>query len=232
MNNSVVIKGIKSGLILVLDNNISYEELRCDIIEKFKISADFLGEADIGLTFEGRELTNEQIRDIMGIIHDNSMLNVVCVMTDDPIKDALFEKNIDDKVIELSKNTAVFHTGNIRSGQDVSFDSGVVIVGNVHEGAKVTAKGNVVVLGELLGSVFAGNGNADSEDDEDNKDIFIAALDMKAEYIGIKDKKILYTKQKTHIFSRDKKSPSIAVIRGDDIAVYELTKDVVHELFV
>ena len=39
----------------------------------FVESAKFLGKADIGISFEGRKLKNEQIREILEIINDNDV---------------------------------------------------------------------------------------------------------------------------------------------------------------
>lgn len=43
--DTVVMKGTKSGIILVLDENTDFETLKNDVAAKFKASAAFLGEA-------------------------------------------------------------------------------------------------------------------------------------------------------------------------------------------
>ena len=43
MSDTVVIKGTKSGIILVLDAGTEYEVLKQDVAAKFKASAAFLG---------------------------------------------------------------------------------------------------------------------------------------------------------------------------------------------
>ena len=77
--SSVVIKGTKSGIILVLDDTIDFESLKLQVAEKFYQSADFLGNATIALSFEGRDLTEEEQKQVLDIIHDNSNLNIVCI---------------------------------------------------------------------------------------------------------------------------------------------------------
>ena len=53
MREPVNIKGTKSGIILVLDPDMDYEELKEAIKEKFITSQKFFGDAMIALTFEG-----------------------------------------------------------------------------------------------------------------------------------------------------------------------------------
>ena len=45
--DTVVMKGTKSGIILVLDENTDFETLKNDVAAKFKASAAFLGEAQM-----------------------------------------------------------------------------------------------------------------------------------------------------------------------------------------
>ena len=45
MDGTVVIKGFKAGIILVLNPDASYETLKKDIADKFRASAAFFGEA-------------------------------------------------------------------------------------------------------------------------------------------------------------------------------------------
>lgn len=56
MNDTVVIKGTKSGIILVLNADTEYDVLKKDVAAKFKASAAFLGEAQKAITFQGKEL--------------------------------------------------------------------------------------------------------------------------------------------------------------------------------
>lgn len=222
MNNSVVIKGIQSGLIIVLDPEPDYTELRNDIVNKFSSSADFLGEADIAISFEGRELSNDEIRDIIEIIHDTTRLNVVCVLTDDPIKEALYEKSIEDKLMELSENTAVFHKGTLRSGQTMEVESGIIILGDVNSEAKISARGNIIVLGSLAGTAIAGT--------DGNESAFIVALDMKPMLLSIADYSYSSASTRTHKLSFFRKKPEIAFVLNSKLCVEEITKDIIHEL--
>ena len=60
MNQPVVIKGNKSGLIVHLDDKMEFPELKEKVEEKFASSSDFLAPAQIALSIEARKLTEEQ----------------------------------------------------------------------------------------------------------------------------------------------------------------------------
>ena len=91
---NTVIKGMQSGIVVMLDDKKDYDELKEDIKNKFIESAKFLGKADIGISLEGRKLTDEQIKEILEIISENTELNVVCVLTDNKEEDAAYRKMI------------------------------------------------------------------------------------------------------------------------------------------
>ena len=60
MKNTVVIKGNKSGMTVILDPEAAYETLLLDIAAKFEESARFWGSVQMTLTLAGRPLTPEQ----------------------------------------------------------------------------------------------------------------------------------------------------------------------------
>ena len=80
MNDTVVIKGTKSGIILVLKADVEYDELKKAVAAKFKESAAFLGEAQKAITFQGKKLTEEQKLEIIDVIEQNCKLSIVCIM--------------------------------------------------------------------------------------------------------------------------------------------------------
>ena len=117
MKNSVVIKGNKYGIIVMLDKNIPFDNLLADIAEKFKESSKFLGNSSMGITFEGRFLDNNEIRQVLDTIADNSDLNIVCVVDNDKEREEYFKKSVDQHLNDLSNNDGQFYRGTLRSGQ-------------------------------------------------------------------------------------------------------------------
>ena len=72
MNHPVIIKGTKSGIIVHLKEELPFEELKEKVCEKFKSSSDFLGDAQIALSFEGRKLDDDEQLELVDCITENS----------------------------------------------------------------------------------------------------------------------------------------------------------------
>ena len=98
MNQPVVIKGNKSGLIVHLDDQMEFSELKEKVEEKFTSSSDFLGAAQIALSFEGRKLSEDQKYELMECIREHSQLDIVCLIDDDAQKEAYFTKTLEEKL--------------------------------------------------------------------------------------------------------------------------------------
>ena len=179
MNNSVIIKGNKYGIVVVLDKNVSFEQLREDLIDKFKSASRFFDKASMAISFEGRKLSVEEEQQILNLIAENSDLNIVCVIDNDEMREKYFKKAVEEKLEELSSQTGQFYKGTLSSGQMLESESSIIILGDVNPGAKVIAKGNVIILGSLKGNVYPGaNGNEDA---------FVVALEMAPIQIRIGD---------------------------------------------
>ena len=179
MDGTVVIKGFKAGIMLVLNPDASYETLKKDIADKFRASAAFFGEAAKAVSFKGRDLTDEQKMEIVDIIQANCSLSILCIMEDDPETEAAFQKTIERKLEQDYSNTGQFYKGNLRSGQVLDVETSIIIIGDIKPGAKVISKGNVIILGSLKGNVYAGAAG--------NTNAFVVALDMRPVQIRIAD---------------------------------------------
>lgn len=219
MNNSVIIKGTKSGIIVVLDPTMDFNDLKENVAKKFEESKKFLGNAAMALSFEGRELTNDEQREILNIINENSDLHIVCIVDTDKEKEKIFSQSLNDRLMELQSNTGQFYKGNLRSGQVLEVESSIIVIGDINNGAKVVSKGNIVILGSLKGNAFAGAaGNAKA---------FVVALDMEPVQIRIAD---------TIARAPDKKSkdvvkePKIAFVDDGNIYIETLNKSVLNDI--
>ena len=179
MGNSVVIKGNKYGIVVVMDETIPFSDLKTELTEKFKSASKFFDKANMAISFEGRKLSPTEERECLNIISENSDLNIVCVIDNDELKEKYFKKAVEDKLEELSAHTGQFYKGTLRSGQMLESASSLIILGDVNPGAKVIAKGNIIILGALKGNVYAGAGG--------NEDSFVVALEMAPIQIRIGD---------------------------------------------
>ncbi len=219
MNNSVMIKGNKHGIVVVLDAKIGFDDLKQEIAQKFKESAKFLGNAQMAISFEGRKLTDEEQREILNTISENSDLHVVCIVDFDEEKDKVFKKALDDKLMELSNTTGQFYKGNLRSGQILETETSVIVIGDVNPGASIVSKGNIIVLGALKGTVFAGaTGNTNS---------FVLALDMNPGQIRIAD---TIARAPDHPDKEEQKEAKIAFLEEGNIYIEPLNKKTINDI--
>lgn len=242
MNGTVMIKGNKSGIVLVLDKDVQFDALKKDIADKFKETSKFLGKATMAISFEGRELSVDEQKEVLSVIEENSELKVGYVVTKENEQHKLKRKSIESRVSEINSNTGQFYKGNLRSGQVLEVETSVVVIGDVNAGAKVISKGNIIIIGNLKGNVFAGAGG--------NKECFVLALGMQPIQIRIadfiarapdkEDGRRLF-KEKHTLFGRkkDKKQPldpvqtqeiKIAFVDGENIMIEPLSKDVLNEI--
>ena len=219
MNNSVIIKGNKYGIVVVLNPDLDFEELKQLIAEKFAESSKFFENAKMALSFEGRKLSTEEQKEILDIIGQTTDMQIVCIIDNDPTVEENFKKTLEQKLMELSNNTGQFYKGILRSGASPEFETSVVIIGDVNHGARVVSKGNIIVLGSLKGTAFAGaTGNTNS---------FVVALDMMPTQIRIAD---------TIARAPDKpgkgavKGAKIACLEDGNIYIEPLTKEVLHDI--
>ncbi|MCD7825770.1 MAG: septum site-determining protein MinC [Clostridiaceae bacterium] len=219
MKEKVVIKGTKSGIILVLSPEESFETLKMAVAEKFEKSADFLGEAQKAIQFQGKQLTDEQKMELVTVIQSHCRLSIVCIMENDDKLEKSFQETIAKQQSMANQNSGQFFKGNLRSGQVLDVETSIIIIGDVKAGAKVISRGNVIILGSLKGNVYAG---ADG-----NYNAFVVALDMDPMQIRIAD---------TIARSPDKpkrsktKETKIAFFENGNIYIEPLDRDVINDI--
>ena len=101
MNNSVVIKGNKYGIVVVMDDTVPFDELKENLLDKFKSAAKFFDKANMAVSFEGRKLSPKEERECLDIISENSDLNIVCVIDNDELREKYFKKAVEDKLTKI-----------------------------------------------------------------------------------------------------------------------------------
>ncbi len=217
--NSVVLKGNKYGIVVMLDSEVSFEELKTLIAEKFKESSKFFGKESMAISFEGRKLAPEEQIEILDIIRENSDLNIVCIMDNDKNQEEKFRQTVEEKLNDINSGTGQFYRGTLRSGQVLESDTSVIILGDVNPGAKIISAGNVVVLGALKGTVYAGVNGDDST--------FVVALEMSPVQIRIGDT-IARCSDKPKRLS--KPETKIAYVDGGNIYIDPLSKEILNDL--
>lgn len=225
-DNSVMVKGYKDGILLVLDDSLPFEELLVRIRNKFSESAKFLGSAKLALTFSGRPLSIQEQKDILCVISEVSDLEIICVFDNDEPTQDMMKRAVDSVISSLSNQTGKFFHGSVANGSHIETENSMVVIGNIEKGGSVTCGGNLVVLGSILGSATAGtNGNRealiyassiDAEHLQIVKTVYDAdALDPKAE------KKRLKAESKAHL----DRAARLVTLRGDELAITPVDED-------
>lgn len=193
--NSVIFKGVQNGLLILLDDEIPFIDLKKTLSDKVKNASTFFEGANVSISFKGRELSENEEMALLKIITKESGLEISFIndiATINNIKENECEFQDDDTqikpndilqfqnhILTVKNNITHFHRGSLRNGQEINFEGSVVIIGNVNPGAKIYAEGNVVVLGKLKGNVHAGCMG--------DKNCFVSALKLMPTQIIIGD---------------------------------------------
>lgn len=219
MNNSVIIKGNKYGIVVVLNPDVPFEELKLIIADKFRESSKFFENAKMAISFEGRKLTTNEQSEILDVIGENADMHIVCIMDNDEELQNQFQKTLEQKLMELSNSTGQFYKGILRSGASIEFETSVIIIGDINHGARVVSKGNIIVLGALKGTVFAGaTGNTNA---------FVVALDMAPTQIRIAD---TIARAPDKPLKGEIKEAKIAFLEDGNIYIEPLNKNVLQDI--
>ena len=117
MKSSVVIKGCKSGMTVILNPDTPFEQLLEDVGKKFKESEKFWGSAQMTLTLEGRELTPIEELQVTDAITANSQIEILCLLDTDANRIARCEKALTERLMELTARTGQFYKGNLSPGR-------------------------------------------------------------------------------------------------------------------
>lgn len=216
----VVIKGNKSGIRLVLDDSLSFDELKKEVCDKFEASTKFLGEAQVALSFEGKELTEDEEAQLLQVIKEHSKLDVVCVIDNDKKREEYFTHSLNERLMEMNMNSGHFYKGTIRSGEQLDFETSIILLGDVNAGANVISSGNIIVLGNLNGTAYAGSTG--------KEDSFIVALKMNPVQLRIGDVIARSSDEKTE----PPEEPQIAYLNKGSIYVDTLSRKTLTEIHI
>lgn len=219
--NAVIIKSNPYGLILILDPEIPFEDLRQAVAEKFSQAAGFFKNANVALTFRGRVLTGEQERLLIDTIVENSKLRIVCMVDEKKETEEQYKQAVTRALERPATEEGRFYRGTLRSGQSLESETSIVVIGDVNPGAQVISKGNIVVLGCCMGYLYAGAGGDTS--------CFAAALTLKPMQIRIADKIVRSAIVKRKDTGEYPVEPKIAFLKDEKIQITDLNSDMLSE---
>ncbi len=221
LKNTVVIKSFQNGISVKMDPDILFQDLYTEVAKKFRESAKFFGDAKVVMSFEGRQLDQDEEMLLMNAITDNSNLQILCLVGNDEEKNQSFIKARDQFIHDEDDTDGQYYKGTLRAGQILETDASIIILGDVNPGAKVISAGNIIVLGTLYGYAHAGaRGNGQT---------FIVALDMQSNKLKIGDCDTM-SNVKNNKWIRTKAVPKIAYISQNEICADAITKELLNDL--
>lgn len=203
-----------------MDSAISFEDLLENIALKFREADGFFKNASVALSLEGRELTENQEREILDAITQNSRLNILCLMGKDEEKNLKFLGVQNHLNFQEDENSGQFYRGTLHEGASLETEHSIIILGDVCEGSNVYSNKDVVILGALRGDVYAGAGG--------NNNHFVVALDMNPGFLQIGDLVYSGQPQKTSRwgFHRQPQAvPKIAYTHNGMVQMEAITKE-------
>ena len=224
MKNAVILKSFQNGISIYLDENVPFENLIQEIAIKFKESSKFFGDAKMALAIEGRVVNEAEEMMILQTIHQNSRVEIVCLVGKDEEKNRqLFNALEDWKLGRRESCNGQFYRGTLRNHQILETESSIVVIGDVHPGSAVISTKDIVILGALYGEAYAG-GNGE-------KDHFVVALEMAPERLKIGDFKYKTKSNKSRWGLKPKVQPKIAYVKDNKVVMESITKELLNGLY-
>lgn len=218
MKNSVILKSFSNGISVIMDDTIPFEELLRDVATKFEEADGFFQDASVALSLEGRNLTEQQEREILDAITLHSRLKILCLMEKDEDKNIKFLEIQERLMFQRDENCGQFYRGTLKDGQSIETEHSIVILGDVTKGCSVYSAKDIVVLGNLAGEVYAGAGGSSNH--------FIVALEMNPTVLKIGDYSYDVPPQRLSILGlKPKAVPKIAYTYNGEILVDSITKE-------
>ncbi len=215
----MILKSFPNGILVILDGTISFQELLADIAAKFREADGFFKDASVAISIEGRELTEEQEREILDAITQNSRLKILCLMGKDEEKNLKF-LGVQNKLnFQNDENSGQFYRGTLKDGASIETEHSIIILGDVCEGSCVYSNKDIVVLGTLTGDVYAGAGG--------NSNHFVVALNMLPGILQIGDYVYNSQPQKTPRwgFKKPQTVPKITYTHNGEVQIESITKE-------
>jgi septum site-determining protein MinC len=143
----VTIKGVKDGLVFLLDESCEWEVLLKELHHKLEKTHQQILTGPIihvHVKLGKRELSDEKKDEIRSIIRQKGNLLIQSIESDPPEKAASAERSI--KLIK----------GMIRSGQTLHHNGSLLFIGDVNPGGTIICTGDIHIMGSLRGMAHAG----------------------------------------------------------------------------
>lgn len=228
--SSIELKSSKYVLTLVMDPEVSFEQILTDVTDKFQSSARFFRGAQMALEFKGRELSFQQQRRVVRAITSSCSLDIICVLEEtnaekenaqyNAITDVLKKRpadsgySPDDSEPDIGESADVIRT-TVKNGQKIFSDRSVFVLGDVEPMAEVSSSQSIFVAGQVMGTLRAGL-------DGDIKS-YVAALVLKPRNLELCGHKTFTGIRKTTMDETYPVCPQIAFLEEGSLVVRNLS---------
>lgn len=188
MNNLLNFKGVKDGLILQINANASFTEIKKAIQVKAENgpglikNSDLIGVIGTELSYKEKAILEELLSKLLKInvlSLENFSYNGNKNNKENELENTLVNIPEKDSKQNNRTNDTKFIETTLRSGNEIISDGHIVVLGDVNPGAILKAKGNILVMGKLRGIAHAGI--------DGNNNAFIAANSLMPNQIRISD---------------------------------------------
>ncbi len=223
----IMFKGDKFGIKIIIDKNLSFDDVKEELMKKIPSVKAIFGNSKTGITFIGRELSDDETKILVDILCRECQLEVNFTIDETYVKklsmieptvksDILPEikqyKPIIDKVMSEDENNTIYHKGSLRSGASIKHSGSIVVIGDVNAGAELIAEGNIIVIGNAKGLIQAGCTG--------NKKCFVFALNLLPTQLRIGEFIAFLTKEEKRLKGHYK--PQIAYVTDEKIFISEI----------
>lgn len=155
MDTLIKIKSSANGLRIIMATEGSMEELEEALRQKLTDGRKFFGNAKMALSFEGKELTEEEQDHFCDIITECTDINIVCLVDLSKAADS-FQHCIRTVSEEYKKNDICFIRNSVINQEFIDSEKDVVVIGDVHPGCTIISEKSIYIFGGLYGEAYAG----------------------------------------------------------------------------
>lgn len=145
----IMIKGVKEGLLFLLDDQCAFDALLTELKYKLEKTHQQLLTGPlvhIHVKLGARHITDEEKEQLASIIRSQGNLMISSIESDTPL-----ESSDKEPPSRLHVVTSI-----IRSGQTLEHDGDLLLIGDVNPGGTLLCTGDIYVMGALRGMAHAG----------------------------------------------------------------------------
>lgn len=256
MKNAVIIKGNRYGISIVLDKEMAFADLLTELTDKLEKAEQFFdSDKQLAVTFEGRDLSNEEMDQVLTVIKQNSKLNIQYVMEENTDLETTFydiiqeAKNSERQLAESLENAEKPEALDIIEGESSKNkeigqeahthedNTGLFYRGTLRSGQTLETKDSLVIIGDVNpGATVIAGGNiviigtlkgSVTAGSNGNTNSFVMALSMAPIQIQIADviARSSDTKQ-----DKMKQETMIAMIVDNQICIEPISKATIQNI--